>query len=67
MGHTCLKYKSLFEILLLKMGGGGKLVKSALYVNTCVEFGFRSLECVFFSILFKGGFSSYYLFLIMFT
>lgn len=33
-------------------------MKSALYVNTCVEFGFRSLECVFFSILFKGGFST---------
>lgn len=62
MGHTCLKYKSLFENLLLKMGG--KLVNSALCVNTCVELGFRSLECFFFfSIFFKWGDFQQFLFI----
>lgn len=65
LGHTCLKYKSLFENLLLKMGG--KLVNSALCVNTCVELGFRSLECFFFLAFYLSGgiFNNFYLFLIM--
>lgn len=66
LGHTCPKYKSLFENLLLKMRE--KLVNSALYINTRVELGFRNLECVFFGILFKWGiFNNFYIFLIMCT
>lgn len=37
-------------------------MNSALYVNICVELGFRSLECVFLAFYLSGGFSTIFMY-----